>query len=272
MPSLGRPIRAAGGLLWREGPRGPELCLVHRPTHRDWTLPKGKLEQGEDWTDAAVREVLEETGSPARLDRFAGVACYWVGRRPKVVLYWSMTSVGEERFTPNDEIDALVWLPRAAALHKLTHAGERALVTRDGWLDGAAVAPPPPPHRPDEPDRGELPLALTALRRELAAQAASGGDRWCRCGIDLLALAEAALARGHSAEARDLLATARRLPLLGVEGEAAAAAATELRAAAAALPPADRRKVDDVLAAAPWPEALLFAAALRDAASPGHSP
>ena len=35
-------VGAAGGVLWRATVTGPEVVVVHRPRHGDWTLPKGK--------------------------------------------------------------------------------------------------------------------------------------------------------------------------------------------------------------------------------------
>jgi 8-oxo-dGTP diphosphatase len=52
-------IQAAGGVLMRDG----LLAVVHRPRYDDWSLPKGKLDRGESFEDAALREVWEETGS-----------------------------------------------------------------------------------------------------------------------------------------------------------------------------------------------------------------
>ena len=49
-------IRAAGGVVLRDGC----VLLVHRPLYDDWTLPKGKLDEGETWEEAALREVAEE--------------------------------------------------------------------------------------------------------------------------------------------------------------------------------------------------------------------
>lgn len=42
-----------------------DRCLIVHPTgHRDWSwsIPKGRLELGEDYLDAAIRELQEETG------------------------------------------------------------------------------------------------------------------------------------------------------------------------------------------------------------------
>jgi len=59
-----RPVLAAGAVLRR----GDGLvAVVHRPRYDDWTLPKGKLEAGEDDERAALREVLEETGHRATI-------------------------------------------------------------------------------------------------------------------------------------------------------------------------------------------------------------
>lgn len=126
-------IQAGGGLLWRAGPNGPRIALIHRPRYDDWSLPKGKLERGESFPEGALREVREETGCVARLGPLVGAAWYRVGARSKLVLYWEMELVRENPFQPSQEVDALLWLPRAEAAVRLDHDAERRLVLRRSW-------------------------------------------------------------------------------------------------------------------------------------------
>ena len=90
-------IRAAGGVVLRTGPGGrTEVLLVHRPGHRDWSLPKGKVEPDEAEEDCALREVAEETGLECLLGPELGGTRYRDRRgRDKAVRYWAMT-VAEE--------------------------------------------------------------------------------------------------------------------------------------------------------------------------------
>lgn len=121
-------IRAAGGLVWWRGPNGLQLALVHRPKYDDWSLPKGKLEPGESWMQAALREVWEETGCEVRIAGFAGTTSYLVGGRAKVVLFWNMERIGDCNFVPAKEVDRLLWLSRPRALEMLDHPAERDLL------------------------------------------------------------------------------------------------------------------------------------------------
>jgi 8-oxo-dGTP diphosphatase len=63
-------VRAAGGVVWRADDDGaPQFAVIHRPRYDDWSLPKGKLDPGEAWEDAALREVEEEIGVTCELEQ-----------------------------------------------------------------------------------------------------------------------------------------------------------------------------------------------------------
>ncbi len=127
-PTQTEVVQAAGGLVVRRREGVLEVVLVHRPVHEDWSFPKGKLEVGETFELAAVREVREETGMACRLLRFIGHTDY-VDRkgRPKAVAYWVMAAVGGF-FTPNDEVDELRWLALEHAAVLLSYPRDRELV------------------------------------------------------------------------------------------------------------------------------------------------
>jgi predicted NUDIX family NTP pyrophosphohydrolase len=62
--------QSAGTLLYREGPGGLEVLLVHASggynRHKPWSIPKGEPDKGEtDLEATARRETLEETGVQA---------------------------------------------------------------------------------------------------------------------------------------------------------------------------------------------------------------
>lgn len=133
-------ILAAGGVVWLEVNGVRTVAVIHRPKYDDWSLPKGKLDRGEGFRQAALREVEEETRCHARLLRFAGASVYRVGLRPKLVLYWHMNVAERRPFEPNREVDRLEWLPPRDALGRLAHPGERRILRRSLEVGPTALA------------------------------------------------------------------------------------------------------------------------------------
>ncbi len=127
-PSGQETIQAAGGAVWRREGDRLEVLLIHRPRYDDWSLPKGKLNDDEDHTAAALREVKEETGLRCLLGPALPTTSHRDRHgRPKVVRYWAMSAI-DGRFAPNKEVDAVRWMSTAEALLMLTYTRDRAVV------------------------------------------------------------------------------------------------------------------------------------------------
>ena len=127
-------VRAAGGVLTRPGDGGLEIAVIHRPKYSDWTLPKGKLDPGENFEQAALREVEEETGMRAELGRELSPVSYRDRKgRSKVVRYWLMGALDGE-FQPGSEVDEVRWLDPEAAQELLSYEHDAELV-REAILD-----------------------------------------------------------------------------------------------------------------------------------------
>jgi 8-oxo-dGTP diphosphatase len=126
---VSEPVRAAGGLVLRDGEDGTsEILVVHRPAYDDWSFPKGKLEAGESGEAAAVREVEEETGLRCRLEREVATIRYRDGSgRPKTVRYWLMTPVGGGLAAAH-EVDDARFVPVRHAAELLTYDRDRELL------------------------------------------------------------------------------------------------------------------------------------------------
>lgn len=151
-------VRAAGVVVVRDGPAGPEVAVIRRGLRADWSLPKGKVEPGEHPVVAAVRECDEETGLVPVLGPPLAQQEYVALGSPKVVDYWAARVGSDEGFAPDDEVEEIAWLPASEAAARLTYP-------RDGDLVREAVALPP-----------SSPLIL--LRHTQALKRADFKGRW----------------------------------------------------------------------------------------------
>ena len=110
-----------------------------------------------------MREVEDETGCSCRIGNYLGTISYSDNGVPKVVLFWKMTLVEEKGSRNNEQIGEALWLPVPAAIERLTHAQEKALLSRVGSI----------------PKQSETPVA-TAVSAQSHVAAACESDLSCR--------------------------------------------------------------------------------------------
>ncbi len=131
---MARVIKAAGGLVFRETPKGKlKILVAHRPRYDDWGLPKGKADKGETPEETAVREVLEETGYHCRIVAPIGTTRYRVSNGIKEVNWFAMRPLPDSPgFKRNKEVDEIRWITRKAAKQELDYENDRDLVAGPG--------------------------------------------------------------------------------------------------------------------------------------------
>ena len=230
-PATTSPIRAAGGLLWRRSPQGEEVAVVHRRRHDDWTLPKGKLEDGETWRAAALREVKEETGHAAEILAFAGAIAYETAAGPKVVRYWHMRVAGGGPSPLDDEVREVVWLTPSLARQRLQYPLEQALLAEaePPFDDREPIRPSPLARWREAWRRAWFAFWVTRARAglrthiehlELSLGSRAGSqDPWTERARSLLVKAREALAVGDAERGWVLVKAARRETLHTLDGE-----------------------------------------------------
>src|SRR5215475_1049806 len=94
---------------------------VPRVGETSWTLPGGRVEHGEDPFDAVIREVAEETGCDAVVERLLGVDSRVIPAAERLnggpvhknvgIFYRVRITGGEPRPEPNGDIGESVWTP-----------------------------------------------------------------------------------------------------------------------------------------------------------------
>lgn len=91
------------------------LLLVRRRVKEgslSWQFPAGGIEEGEDSTDAAVRETLEETGLVVKASKILGKRVHANTGRTMIYVACDVVS-GEATVVDDDELDAVAWADRA---------------------------------------------------------------------------------------------------------------------------------------------------------------
>jgi len=125
-------VRSAGGVVLRQ----QDVLLIRvsdikgRPV---WSFPKGRLDAGETPAQAALREVMEETGWYCRIDADLSTTEYWFqreGRRFRKTVVWFKMSPLELSGVPDGEVEEVQWVDLDEAPRRLTYPSDVALLSQ----------------------------------------------------------------------------------------------------------------------------------------------
>jgi len=126
---------SSGGVVYRRKGDTAEIALAARRTRKGelvWGLPKGQIEREESPEQAALREVLEETGLTAEVEGSLGSTRYfyvWEGDRVrKRVHMFLMRATGGDVANHDDEMEDVRWFAAQEAVRIAAYRGEREVL------------------------------------------------------------------------------------------------------------------------------------------------
>jgi 8-oxo-dGTP diphosphatase len=127
------PIAGGGGVVYRWSPTGQLEILLIKKQGGFWTLPKGRIEPGEDERAAVAREVVEETSVTGEVGPMVRQVFYTIQkagrRRRKAVSYYLVRAVsGRPRPQSRERIIRVRWFSFGAALRRIRRRRIRNVV------------------------------------------------------------------------------------------------------------------------------------------------
>ena len=128
-----------GGVVVREHDGRQEVALIRVRNLKGkdvWALPKGGAEPGEDGSDAAVREVREETGLDAEIVEPLESVTYWFLWPPEQVRYkktvhlYLMRALRGDTSDHDDEVEEVRFVGLDEAPRMATYRTDKQVLER----------------------------------------------------------------------------------------------------------------------------------------------
>ena len=127
LQSWRHPLVQAGGIVFRSDNGEPRVLIVTaRRRRKRWVLPKGTVEEGEQASDAALREVREEAGVTGTVVGHAGTVTYSTRRGRMRVEYYLIRF--RRALAKRDEERDIKWCAVEDAIQLLTYASARRVL------------------------------------------------------------------------------------------------------------------------------------------------
>jgi 8-oxo-dGTP diphosphatase len=122
---------SAGGIAYKREGNQTVILVSQHSGHHGWVFPKGFIgrEVKETKEEAAVREVKEETGIEAEIEKPLDPVTYWYvfegEKRKKTVYYFIMKATGGNTEDHDWEMEKVEWLPKDQVLDRLTYPSDK---------------------------------------------------------------------------------------------------------------------------------------------------
>ncbi|MBI1871624.1 MAG: NUDIX hydrolase [Chlamydiae bacterium] len=127
---------SAGGVVYRLSEEILQIALISKLGRKVWCLPKGHVEKGESFFEAAQREILEETGLEAHPFNSLGDVAYeyydrWEKKRIfKTVHFFLFVFCKKVRNPQDREVDEVKWFSVDEALSCMSYSSEKKIVKK----------------------------------------------------------------------------------------------------------------------------------------------
>jgi 8-oxo-dGTP diphosphatase len=131
-PRKNRNEHSAGGAVISFRNEVPHVALIATRRRTRWGLPKGAVSTGETPEQAALREVLEETGLTAEIVKPLDSIEYFFRAGDtlihKQVDFFLMRYLSGELTPQLSEVDDVEWVPLPEAIERASFESERKLL------------------------------------------------------------------------------------------------------------------------------------------------
>lgn len=128
---------SAGGIVFKKDGNNLLILVSQHSGHHGWVFPKGHVNnKGKDETpeEAAIREVEEETGVRAEIQKVLTPTTYWYQfqseKRHKTVQYFLMKYVSGNIQNHDFEMEKVEWLPENDVENRLTYQSDKKV-----WIE-----------------------------------------------------------------------------------------------------------------------------------------
>ncbi len=124
---------SAGGIVYKKDPNTQILVSKHSQ-HHGWVFPKGLIgdkEENKKQTkeETAIREVKEETGAEAEIEKILTPITYWFvweGEKiKKTVYYFLMKYIGGDITQHDHEMEEVEWIDPGDVEKRLTYPSDK---------------------------------------------------------------------------------------------------------------------------------------------------